>query len=85
MEHPLKESIRPLLYQEIFDTVNELDLTSEKAAEILGIELRTFTYLKSGKTMCSTTTLLIYLSMLCKDTNKFILKVKEIIKKSKNQ
>ena len=85
MKHMYKDSMKPFIHAEITNTVKELALTQEQTAEILGIEDRTYYYFKSGKTMCSATTLLIYLACMCPDTKKFIAKLKIAVNKAINK
>lgn len=79
MNHPYKDSIKPFLHDEVINTVEDLHLTQEEASEILGIEPRTFAYFKAGKTMFSSTTLLMYLSRLCINYTEFFAKLKRAI------
>lgn len=79
MTHSYKESIKPFLHDEVVSTVERLKLTQEQAAEILGIEPRTYAYFKAGKTTFSATTLLMYLSRLCKIMQNFLMHSKNLL------
>ncbi len=79
MTHSYKESIKPFLHDEVVSTVERLKLTQEQAAEILGIEPRTYAYFKAGKTTFSATTLLMYLSRLCNNYVEFFDGLKKLI------
>lgn len=81
MEHSDKDKIKPIIHHEIIRTVEEMHLSKEKTAEILGIEARSVAYLKSGTTMCSATTFIMYLIRLCPDPVEFINKIKEFLDK----
>jgi len=79
MKQKYQEKLKVFLRTQIIKTVNERNLTIDKAANILDIDPRSFSYLKSGKTMCSTATLIIYLVKLCPDTEQFLTEAKKII------
>jgi len=72
MKHVYQEIMKGFLHKEMVKTVEDLKLTKERTAEILGIDTRSFAYLKAGRTMCSATTLLLYLAKLCPNPAKFI-------------
>ncbi|MBO4941729.1 MAG: XRE family transcriptional regulator [Clostridia bacterium] len=80
MKHAYKDSIKSILHRELIKTIEESNLTQEETAEILGIDVRSLAYLKAGTTMCSSTTLLIYLTKLCKNPTKFLEDVEGVIK-----
>ena len=81
MNHSYKNGLKDLLHRELIKTIEESNLTKEQTAEILGIDTRSLAYLKAGTTMYSSTTLLIYLTRLCKDPNKLLAKVSETIER----
>ena len=81
MNHPYKNDLKDLLHRELIKTIEESDLTNEQIAVRLGIDIRSLSYLIAGTTMYSSTTLLIYLTRLCKDPNELLAKVSETLEK----
>ena len=79
MKHAYQDNVKPFLHDQITKTAKELNLTKEEIAEILAIDSRSYAYLKSGQSMCSATTLLVYLTKLCPDPMQFIEDAKDII------
>ena len=71
--------IKDFLHNEIIKNAKEQNLTDEKVAELLGISVRSYYYIKSGKHNCSSATLLLYLIRICPDIDDFITKVRTII------
>lgn len=82
MNHIYKDSMKTFLHREMLKTMDELDLTKERTAEMLCIDTRSFAYLKSGKTMFSATTLLLYLARICPDYKDFMKKLKSVLKEA---
>ncbi len=76
--------MKSFLHLKIIQEVNDRNLTTDKAAEILNIDPRSFAYLKSGRTMCSTVTLIIYLVRLCSDPIKFLDEAKKVVEEIEN-
>lgn len=56
----------------------ELNLTQEQISEKLQISLRNYSNLESGKSSCSTLTLILFLIFYCPDVNGFISELKSI-------
>lgn len=79
MKHQYKDAIKPFLHDEIVAAADDLALTQAQAAEKLRIETRSYSYLKSGETMCSATTLLFFLTNLCQNPMQFINHAKDIL------
>ena len=79
MKHMYQPNIKPFLQEQIMKAAEEQGLSKEKASEILGIDSRSYAYLKSGKNMCSATTLLLFLTRMCTDTNAFISAAKKVV------
>lgn len=70
---------KEFLRNEIIQTAKEQHLTDEKIAEILKISARSYYYIKSGRNLCSSTTLVLYLANICPDTNNFINRANELL------
>ncbi len=79
MKHIYQDALKPYLREQIISAVENNHLTKDEAAELLAIDTRTFAYLKAGKSMCSTATLLMYLIKLCPDTERFLQEISEIV------
>ena len=79
MKHMYKDNIKPFLREQIIKAAETQNLSKEKAAEILGIDSRSYAYLKSGKNMCSASTLIVYLAKMCPDPVAFIEAAKEVV------
>ena len=79
MKHMYQDSIKPFLREQIMEAAEEQNLTKEQAAEILGIDARSYAYLKSGKNMCSASTLIVYLAKMCPDPVAFIEAAKKVV------
>ena len=76
-----KDSIKEIIHRDIIKRIEELNLTQEQTAEILGIDVRSLAYLKAGKTMCSATTLLMYLTKMCENPSELLEKIDVTIKR----
>lgn len=71
--------IKEFLHKEITVNARKQNLTDEQVAELLGISVRSYYYIKSGKNNCSSATLLQYLVRICPDVEDFINKVRNLI------
>lgn len=78
MKHSYKDCIKPFLSKQIAQSAKELNLTQEQIAERLEIATRSYAYLQDGTYMCSTTTLLLYLTRVCPNPEKFLNEAKKI-------
>lgn len=78
MKHSYKDCIKPFLSKQFTKSAKELKLTQEQIAALLQIDTRSYAYLQAGVYMCSTTTLLLYLTRVCPDTEKFLAEAKKI-------
>ena len=56
----------------------ELNLTQEQMSENLNISLRNYANLESGKYLCGTLTLVLFLIYHCPDANKFLEEIKNL-------
>jgi len=79
MNHHYKDAIKPFLHDEIVAAADNMKLTQAQAAEKLRIDTRSYSYLKSGESMCSATTLLFFLINLCQKPLQFINEAREIL------
>ena len=82
MNHSYKDFIKPFLSEQFAKTAKELKLTQEQIAELLQIDTRSYAYLQAGVYMCSTTTLLLYLTRVCPDTESFLSDAKKIFEEA---
>ncbi len=60
MKRKRQEPMKSFLRVQMTRVVNDKRLTADKAAEIFKNDSRSYEYLKSGKTMCETMTLIIF-------------------------
>lgn len=79
MKHMYQDNIKSFLRNQILETAQELKLTKEQTAELLGIDARTYAYIKAGKYACSSATLVVYLAKMCPDPMKFIEDAREVV------
>lgn len=79
MKHLYQANLKAFLREEIIKAAAEQKLTKEQAAEILGIDARSYAYLKAGKNMCSASTLILFLTRMCPDTTAFIQAAKNAV------
>lgn len=79
MKHIYQANIKPFLREQITKAAKEKRLTKEEAAELLGIDARSYAYLKAGKNMCSASTLLLFLTKMCPDTEEFIREATKVV------
>ena len=85
MKHIYQNELKPFLNEKITDAVAQNHLTIEKAAELLAIDSRSYSYIKAGTTMCSTPVLVIYLTKLCPDIDQFINDAKEVLERAEDK
>ena len=79
MKHVLQNDLKDFLQKQIIKTAAEQDLTHEQVAELLGIDSRSYAYLKAGTYMCSASTLIVYLSRMCPNPLEFIDAARKVI------
>ncbi len=79
MKHIYQEQFKPFIQAQISAAAKEKKLTMDETAELLAIDTRTYAYVKAGTTMCSASTLLMYLAELCPDTDQFIRELRELV------
>ena len=84
MAHAYHVYVKEFCRREIFFTMNELGITNEKAAELLGIDIRSYYRIKSGEVAVSTSTLLIFLTV-CKHPEKFLADFKKLLEQIENE
>lgn len=85
MKHIFQNDLKPFLTEKITDAVAQNHLTTDKAAELLAIDSRSYSYIKSGATMCSTPVLVIYLTKLCPNVDEFIRDAKEVLERAEEK
>ena len=84
MKHSYKDCIKPFLSKQLSNAAKELNLTQEQIAELLQINTRSYAYIQAGVYMCSTTTLLLYLTRVCDNPEKFLSEAKKIFDEADN-
>lgn len=79
MKHVLQKELKDFLQKQIIKTAAEQDLTQDQVSELLGIDTRSYAYLKAGTYMCSASTLIVYLARMCPDPLAFIESARQVI------
>ena len=79
MKHMYQPNIKPFLQEQIMKAAEEQGLSKEKASELLGIDSRSYAYLKSGRNMCSATTLLMFITKMCPDPMAFVESARKVV------
>lgn len=72
MKHVYQNELKSFLREQIMQTAEEQDLTKDQVAELLGIDSRSYAYLKAGSYMPSASTLIVYLVKMCPDPLAFL-------------
>ena len=84
MNHLYKDALKPFISSQLSECAKELSLTQEQIAELLEIDTRSYAYLQAGVYMCSATTLLLFLTRICPDPEKFLKEAKDFFDKTKS-
>lgn len=84
MKHPYRDEMKPFISKQLTECAKELGLTQEQIAELLEIDTRSYAYLQAGVYMCSATTLLLFLTRVCPDPEKFLQEAKKKFEETRN-
>lgn len=77
------DELKVLLSQRMRKERKELGMTQAKMAEALELDLRSYSNIENGKSLCSTTTFLLYLMKICPDINGLMAEIKKQMKGKK--
>lgn len=72
-------ALKPYIREEFKTTRKENSLTQEKMAENLAVERRTYCNVETGLNMCGTLSFILFLLYECKDVDKFLEGMKEVL------
>lgn len=85
MRHACKCALRDYMANHLLATRKDKQLTQAKFSEDLMIDTRSYIYLEHGKNLCCTLTFIIYLCFYCKDVNRLIDDLRQIILKTQSK
>ncbi len=79
MKKEVQEVIKQYMRSEMLKTRTELKITQVEMARRLRISSREYTNIESGISCCNTITFLVYMQEFCRDTQKFLDGLKEVL------
>ena len=77
MRKHYSDILKTVFYRNLIQTRLSLDITQEKMAEALIMDVRSYINLDHGKSCCSALTLSLFLIYYCSDVDSFLLELKK--------
>ena len=84
MKNFCKCALRDYMTDRLLKTRKSEKLTQAKFSEKLMMDTRSYVALEHGESLCCTLTFIIYLCIYCKDVDRFVHDLREIILKAQN-
>jgi len=81
-KHIYQDKLKPFVQDKILQSAEQMHLNQEEIAELLAIDSRSYAYIKAGDTMCSASTLVMYLAKICPDPMGFLEQAREVIRQA---
>ena len=84
MRNTYKTILKQYFCNHVYHTRSDMDISQMKMAELLELTERAYSYLETGRTCCSETTLALYLTQVCDDPNSFLENLHDAFDTAKN-